>query len=96
MSRIAQAIAFARPALVPVAVLAFFLIGVADGPLWSTNFGSWLVLFGIASLGLGGAMALHASNRRGLAFLALAVTAAPGLLAGLVFVLLLIASPRWN
>ncbi len=93
MARVAYAIALASSALVGVAV---FTIGVADGSVSSSNIVPWLGLLGLGGLSLGGGIALHANDRRGLAILALAITAVPGLLAALLILLLVIAPPRWN
>ena len=74
----------------------FFVWGMADGTVSAFNIGMWMaILAGIATI-LGAGVALRANGRHVAASLVLAVLAAPGLLFGLFFLVLIVASPSWK
>lgn len=87
---------FLCSALTVSVLVYFFVVGLADGSVSSFNLVLWLALLSVSALSLGGAHALQARSRTGLAMVALAVTAVPGLLAALFVLLLLVTQPRWN
>lgn len=87
---------FLCSALTALVVLAFFVIGLADGSVSSFNLALWLALLSVVALSLWAGFALHARGRDGLAVAALAISAVPGVLAALFVLLLLVTQPRWN
>jgi hypothetical protein len=94
--RFAYTAMFACSVLTCVVVVVFFFIGLGDGSVSSFNLGLWLVLLCVSGLSLWAGHALHAREKHVLALVALAVTAVPGVLAGLFLLLILITQPRWN
>jgi len=74
----------------------FFIIGLGDGSVSSSNLGLWSVILAVMGISLWAAISLRTKGKDGLAIAALAVTAIPGLLAALFLLLLLITQPRWN
>ncbi len=82
--------------LVALVVVGFFLIGLGDGTIAAFNAGIWFVLLAVTATSVWGGHALHAHGRPGLAILALAVTAVPGIIAALFVLLLLVLQPQWN
>lgn len=89
-------VALVGSAVATLVLLAFFLIGLADGSITSFNLSLWLLLLAIAGASLLGGNALRSRQRFLAATAALAVTAVPGLLAGLFLLLVLLLRPRWN
>lgn len=87
---------FVCSALTTLALVAFFFIGVADGSVSSFNITLWLAMLGVAGSSLWAGHALRSKGRTGLAFVALSVTAVPGLLAAFFLLLLLVTETRWN
>ena len=83
-------------ALIAAIFFYFFVWGMADGTVSAFNIGLWMaILAGIATI-LGAGVALRANGRHVAASLVLAVLAAPGLLFGLFFLVLIVASPSWK
>ena len=83
---------------VVIAVIAvyFFLAGLADGSVSSFNIALWAcILLGLAVV-VGGSLWLRKAGRTGIAAALAWVLAAPGVLAGLLLLLVLISNPRWN
>jgi hypothetical protein len=76
--------------------LSFFFIGIGDGSVSSFNMTMWLALLGALIASVGGGVALNGRGQRRAATAVLGLVAAPGILAGLFFLILLIAQPRWN
>lgn len=74
----------------------FFVIGLADGSVSSSNIGLWLALLAVLSVVFAAARALRARGRTGRAIAVLSVVAVPGLLGGLFVLLILVTQPRWN
>jgi hypothetical protein len=74
----------------------FFLWGLGDGTVSGFNAGSWLLLMAAPAGILWGGVALRRGGRPGLSNLLLAVLALPALCFFLVFLLLILANPRWN
>lgn len=83
-------------AVITLVILYFFLIGLADGSVSSSNGGIWFVLLAVLGLILGGSLWLRAQNHVMLAKLVLWLLAVPGLLYVLFMLFVIIAKPRWN
>jgi hypothetical protein len=83
-------------AIVAAVAVVFFLIGVADGSVSSFNIVLWIVLLGALAGFVGGSLWLRSKGHRRAAIALLWVLAAPGVLAGLLMVLLIVNPPRWN
>jgi hypothetical protein len=82
--------------VVAAVVLYFFFVGLADGSVSSFNGALWaMILAGVTAVPAGGWL-LHANGHRRTALALLAVLAAPGLIAGLFILLLIVLQPRWN
>ncbi|MGE3783636.1 MAG: osmoprotectant transporter permease [Alphaproteobacteria bacterium] len=83
-------------ALIAAIVLVFFFWGLADGSVSAFNIHLWLaVLAGVAAV-LGGGIALRAGGQRIRANVVLAVLATPGLLFGLMLLLVLVLQPDFR
>src|SRR5581483_5035260 len=83
-------------ALIAAAVLVFFFWGLADGSVSAFNIHLWLaMLAGVAAV-LGGGIVLRARGQRRHANVVLAVLAAPGLLLGLMLLLVLVLQPDFR
>ena len=74
----------------------FFVIGLADGTVSSFNMTLWLVVLGALGGILWGSHALRAADRTSLANSLLMIVAMPGVLAGLLFLAVIILQPGWN
>jgi hypothetical protein len=82
-------------AVTGVAVFYFFA-GLISGSVSSFNAGLWvLILVGTLSV-TGGSLVLKNIGRPGWGALLALVLALPGLVAGLMLLLLLVTQPRWN
>jgi hypothetical protein len=77
-------------------LLYFFVIGIADGSVSAFNIALWLGLLASTGLIVGGGVVLNGKGRRRAATALLAVTAVPGIAAGLFFLMLLISQPNWR
>ena len=77
-------------------LLAFFVIGLADGSVSSFNLTLWLVLLAAAWASVWAGYALRSRHRFLAATAALSITAVPGLLAVLFLLLVVLTQPRWN
>jgi len=83
-------------AVVTNVVVYFFLVGLADGSISSFNAGLWTLLL-VGTLAVtAGSLILKNSGRPSLGGLLSLVLALPGLLAGIIMLLILITQPRWN
>ena len=83
-------------AVVTIVVVYFFLVGLADGSIFSFNEGLWTLLL-VGTLAVtAGSLILKNSGRPGLGVLLSLLLALPGLLAGIFMLLILITQPRWN
>jgi hypothetical protein len=82
--------------IVAAIVLYFFVIGLADGTVSSSNGGIWAGLLAVVGLSAGGSLALHAHGRRAVAIALALVLAIPGVFGGLFILIILITNPRWN
>lgn len=94
--RIATRLFLAVDLLVVAGVLFFFVWGITDGTVSSSNAALWAGLIAVTiALPAGGAFLLR-SGQRGAALAVLGVMAIPALIAALVMVAIIIAQPRWN
>ena len=83
-------------AVIAAVAVYFFLVGVADGSVSSFNITLWGgILLALAGV-VGGSLWLKGRGRRGVAVALLWVLAAPGVLAGLFLLIVLVSNPRWN
>ena len=83
-------------AIITAIFVYFFLVGLADGSVSSLNIILWTaVVLGVIAV-TGGSLWLKRTNRPVLATVVAMLLALPGLLAGLVFLIILILHPRWN
>ncbi|MHC1743243.1 MAG: osmoprotectant transporter permease [Syntrophobacteraceae bacterium] len=83
-------------AIVTGVAVYFFFVGLADGTVSSFNGGVWmLTLFGTFGV-TGGSLILKQRGRPGLGALLALVLAVPGLIAGLLLLMIMITQPRWN
>jgi hypothetical protein len=89
-------IPWAIDAVIAGAAVFFFLWGLADGSVSSFNIGLWTLLLGGLAALMAGTVWLRSSGKRRIAIGLLWVLAAPGVLAGVFFLVLLVANPRWN
>ena len=83
-------------AVIAAIAVFFFLWGLADGSVSSFNSGLWTILLGGLAALVGGTLWLKSNGRPKVATMLAWVLAAPGLLVGLFFLLLIVANPRWN
>ncbi len=83
-------------ALVAAVVLYFFVAGVADGSVSSSNILLWMGILAVVTAVIGGSLWLRFAGRPVLGMLLTLVLAGPGLLAALFMLVVLITNPRWN
>ncbi len=88
--------AFSIAALTAVAIVVFFVIGIADGSVSSFNIVLWLGILAATAAVLLLGRYLRSRGRPGLASAVLAILAVPGLLYGFFLLLVIITQPRWN
>ena len=82
--------------VVAALVVAFFVIGVADGSVSTFNIGIWVVLLAAVAAVLWAGTFLRSRGKTTLAVTVLAIAAVPGLLAALFLLLVLVTQQRWN
>jgi hypothetical protein len=80
-------------ALVP---LYFFFVGLTDGSVTIRNISLWLIMLLIIGGVLAGSYWLNTHQYPGYAKGLLLVTAIPGMLGILYFLVVIIAKPKWN
>jgi hypothetical protein len=83
-------------AVIAAIAVFFFLWGLADGSVSSFNIVLWMVLLGGLAALVSGTLWLRSNGRPRAATVLAWVLAAPGLLVGLFFFVLIVANPRWN
>lgn len=82
-------------AVTGIAVVYFFM-GLATGSVSSFNMGLWVLIL-LGTIGVtAGSWVLKKNGRTGMATLLTLVLALPGLIAGLLLLLLIVAQPSWN
>jgi hypothetical protein len=82
--------------VVALVILYFFVQGLLDGSVSTTNITLWGVLLLLIVSVLGGSIFLRSHGHPIMAALVLFVLALPGLLYGLFFLAVLLLHPRWN
>lgn len=82
-------------AVIAMVVLYFFVTGLADGSITSSNLGIWFILLLLVAGVLGGSLLLKAEHMT-IAKILLAILAVPGLIYLLFILLVVIGKPRWN
>lgn len=82
--------------LIAAIAVFFFLWGLADGSVSSFNIGIWTILLGALAALVAGTLWLKSNGRPGVATVLAWVLAAPGLLVGVFFFVLIVSNPRWN
>ena len=83
-------------AVIAAIAVFFFLWGLADGSVSSFNSGLWTILLGALAALVGASLWLKSNGKPRVAMVLAWVLAAPGLLVGLFFLLLIVLNPRWN
>jgi uncharacterized membrane protein HdeD (DUF308 family) len=83
-------------ALIGLVVVYFFLAGLADKSVSSDNAGIWMIMLLVVAGVLGGSYWLQTHEQPGWARMVLWLMAAPGLLAVLFMLVVLLSKPRWN
>jgi hypothetical protein len=83
-------------ALITLVVVYFFLIGLGDGSVSSRNMMMWVALLAVVGGVLGGGYYLYTHGQPALAKTLLWLLAAPGLIAVLFMLVVIISKPRWN
>lgn len=83
-------------AVIALLFLGFFFVGIADGSVSSFNIGLWVVILVALGALLWGGTALRAAGRARFATRLLMLLAVPGVLVGLLFLVMIVANPRWN
>jgi hypothetical protein len=89
-------IAWSIDAIAALILVAFFIIGLADGSVSSFNIGLWLLVLGVAGGVVLGGLALRSSARRALATTLVTIPAVPTALTGLFFLAIVLIPARWN
>lgn len=79
-----------------IVFVCFFVIGLGDGSVSSSNLLLWLIILGTAAVLLGGSFMLKSNGHSVLATVMVMIPALPGLLAGILFLLMIILKPKWN
>jgi hypothetical protein len=87
---------FAVDTLAALAVVYFFVVGVAEGSVSSFNIALWLTILAAVAAVIGGGFTLNRYGRRSAAKLVLAILGVPALLYGLFIVLLVVMQPNWH
>jgi hypothetical protein len=83
-------------AVIALVAVYFFVVGILDGSVSSSNMVLWGgLLLGLAAV-LGGSILLRAAGHPVLGLCLLLLLAIPGLLACLFMLAVLILKPRWN
>ena len=89
-------IPWAIDAVIAAIAVFFFLWGLADGSVSSFNIGLWTLLLGGLAALVAGSLWLKSTGKRGIAIGLLWIVAAPGVLVGAFFLILIVGNPRWN
>jgi hypothetical protein len=92
----AYLVTFVIAALVAAIVVAFFLIGLADGSVSSFNITLWLGLLAVVGVVLFAGARLRSKGRTKSAIAVLLLLALPGVLYALFILLVIFSGARWN
>lgn len=83
-------------AILSLIVLYFFLTGLNDGSVSSSNMVMWLIILLIIAAIMGGSLKLKLAKQVVLANILLFLFAVPGLLYGLFLLIAITGNVRWN
>lgn len=83
-------------AIIALVAVYFFMVGLGDGSISSSNSGLWALLLAILAAILGGSLWLRHQNHLALAKVLLWLLAVPGLIYVLFMLIMVIGKPRWN
>lgn len=83
-------------AIATAVILYFFVIGLGDGSISSTNAGIWAVLVLLPIALLVGSYIFKVGNKLTAAKWLLSILVIPAILYFLFFLMLLIINPKWN
>ncbi len=83
-------------AIATAVILYFFVIGLGDGSISSTNAGMWAVLVLLPITLLVGSYILKIRNKLTAAKWLLSILVIPALLYFLFFLMIIILNPKWN
>ena len=89
-------IPWAIDAVIAAIAVFFFFWGLADGSVSSFNIGLWTILLGALAALIAGTLWLKSTGKLRIAVVLAWILAAPGVLVGLFFVVLIVGNPRWN
>jgi hypothetical protein len=89
-------VSFVIAALVAAVVVAFFVIGLADGSVSSFNITLWLGVLAVVGVVLLAGVRLRSKGRTRSAIAVLSLLALPGLLYALFMLLVIGSGARWN
>lgn len=83
-------------ALLAVVLLYFFIVGLIDGSVSSSNMRLWaVILLGLGCI-MGGGLWLRSANHLNLAMVLLLVPAAPAIIFCSLMLIAFISGERWN
>ena len=82
--------------MIAASAVFFFLWGLADGSVSSFNIGLWMLLLGGLAALVAGSLWLKSTGKRRMAIGLLWILAAPGVLVGVFFLVVIVGNPRWN
>ncbi len=83
-------------ALITLVILYFLFVGLFDGSVSSQNMGLWFLMVLIPLGVLLGSLYFKGAGQMGIAKTLLWLMAAPGLVAVLFLLIVIIGKPRWN
>ncbi|MEZ4774591.1 MAG: osmoprotectant transporter permease [Bacteroidia bacterium] len=87
---------FGIGAIVALVAVYFFIIGLLDGSVSANNMLLWIGLLSVVGGVLFGSLWLKSSGNLLAAKILVGVLAVPGVIAGLLMLIILITNPRWN
>lgn len=87
---------FGIAAIVALVAVYFFIIGLLDGTVSSNNMLLWIGILSVVGGVLFGSLWLKSSGNLMAAKILVGVLAVPGIIAGVVILIMMIAPPRWN
>jgi len=82
--------------LICTIVLAFFVVGLAEGSVSSFNIGTWIVIWASLTAIIAGSLGLKAAEYPVIGTVLLLILAVPGILYGLFLFLIIVTDTQWN
>jgi hypothetical protein len=83
-------------ALIGAIAVVFFLLGLEQGTISSFNVGIWIAIFASLAIIIGGSLGLKEAGRPVLGAILLLALAIPGILSGVVLLLVTVSNTSWN